>query len=427
MNDNDILKIFIRSGRIDSNKIRKIQNSDEYKEIKEYLDNRFSDYSGSYAEIINRIRFNIEVAPVCKCCGAPVQWISKNKYRDFCSCSCKNKYMFNEIKEKSIVNHGSAFNRNKFKDTILKKFGKENWCNREKFKETFSRKSKEEIDEITEKKKNTNLERYGDENFNNRELSRYTTTLHYGVDNYFKTQECKTKSKLSYYKNKNEIDERIKTTKLHKYNSYNNYYKAKHTKLIKYGDENYNNRIKAKQTCIDKYGVENIFNLEYYKKKSHSIESINKIKQTSLCKYGTEFPIQSPAIQSKIVETKRKNNTFNTSKPEEQTFDILKQKYPDVIRQYRSELYPFSCDFYIPSMDLYVECNYHWTHGGHPFNEKDIHDQEKLKLWQSKNTKFYNNAINTWTVRDVKKRKIAKQNNLNFIELWNINQLNNIL
>ena len=152
MTDNDILQFFLVNGRINSNKIRKIKSKDyTYSEIRKYLDNRFSDYSHSYTEIINRIRFHIEVAPVCKCCGAPVQWISKDKYRDFCSCSCKNKYMFDEIKEKSIINHGSAFNRNKFKDTILKKFGKENWCNREKFKETFSEKSKEEIDEINKK------------------------------------------------------------------------------------------------------------------------------------------------------------------------------------------------------------------------------------------------------------------------------------
>ena len=28
--------------------------------------------------------------------------------------------------------------------------------------------------------------------------------------------------------------------------------------------------------------------------------------------------------------------------------------------------YPFACDFYISSLDLFIECNYHWTHGGKP-------------------------------------------------------------
>lgn len=39
------------------------------------------------------------------------------------------------------------------------------------------------------------------------------------------------------------------------------------------------------------------------------------------------------------------------------------------------------------------------------------------------NTKYYNNAITTWTVRDVQKRKVAKENNLNYKEFWNINEL----
>ena len=42
-------------------------------------------------------------------------------------------------------------------------------------------------------------------------------------------------------------------------------------------------------------------------------------------------------------------------------------------------------------IDLYIECNYHWTHGGHIFNKDNINDMEKLNKWKQKNTKFYNN------------------------------------
>ena len=28
---------------------------------------------------------------------------------------------------------------------------------------------------------------------------------------------------------------------------------------------------------------------------------------------------------------------------------------------------PFACYFYIPSLDLFIECNYRWTHGGKPY------------------------------------------------------------
>ena len=40
--------------------------------------------------------------------------------------------------------------------------------------------------------------------------------------------------------------------------------------------------------------------------------------------------------------------------------------------------------------------------------------------WQekSKNSKYYQNAIENWTIRDVEKRDIAKKNNLNWIEIF---------
>ena len=69
-----------------------------------------------------------------------------------------------------------------------------------------------------------------------------------------------------------------------------------------------------------------------------------------------------------------------------------------------------------------IEYNGTWTHGGHPFDENNQEDIDKLNLWKSKNTKYYNNAISTWTNRDIRKRNIAKQNNLNFIELWNFQE-----
>ena len=43
-------------------------------------------------------------------------------------------------------------------------------------------------------------------------------------------------------------------------------------------------------------------------------------------------------------------------------------------------------------------------------------EMEILKIWQekAKQSKFYENAIKTWTERDVKKQKIAKENHLNY-------------
>ena len=94
----------------------------------------------------------------------------------------------------------------------------------------------------------------------------------------------------------------------------------------------------------------------------------------------------------------------------------------DIIREYKSIEYPYNCDFYIKSLNLYIECNFHWTHGGHSYDSENLEDLEIIEKWKSKKSKYYNNAITTWTVRDVRKRNIAKKNNLNYIEFFDFNK-----
>lgn len=92
----------------------------------------------------------------------------------------------------------------------------------------------------------------------------------------------------------------------------------------------------------------------------------------------------------------------------------------DILRQYKSDVYPFNCDFYIKSHNLYIECNFSWTHGGYFFNSNNQCDIEKLKSMQSKHSKYYDNAIMTWTVRDVAKLSIAITNSLNYLVFWTV-------
>lgn len=120
--------------------------------------------------------------------------------------------------------------------------------------------------------------------------------------------------------------------------------------------------------------------------------------------------------------TKKKNNSFNKSKAEEEFFDYLLKENINktILRQYRDERYPFYCDFYIKEDDLFIECNFHWTHGGHPFDKNNPLDIQKLNEWEekAKTSKFYQTAIEVWTIRDVKKREVAIKNNLNIKILY---------
>jgi hypothetical protein len=269
--------------------------------------------------------------------------------------------------------------------------------------------------ECQKRREQTNFEKYGYYgNFGNKhtqDKAKQTIISKYDVDNVFKLKEIREKSEK--------------------------------TKLKKYGNKHYHNQEKIKQTCLERYNSTSpLGNREIWEQtRKHTIEKYGaaynkeKLNETLLQKYGVKWFTQSQKLidkaqsneaKEKQYKTKKKNHTLNSSKIELESYDLLKQKYPDVIHHYKdNNHYPFSCDFYIPGLDLFIECNYHWTHGGHPYNENNKEDIETLNKWKEKDTKFYVNAITTWTIRDVNKRNIVKQNNLNYIEFWNIEELKN--
>ena len=107
------------------------------------------------------------------------------------------------------------------------------------------------------------------------------------------------------------------------------------------------------------------------------------------------------------------DNLFNTSIPEEKLNDLLVEKYgeKDVFRQFISKKYPWHCDFYIKSIDTFIELQGMWTHGSHPYNPNSIKDQVKLQQWQSianNGSRVYRNAIKVWTILDPNKRKMEE-------------------
>lgn len=127
----------------------------------------------------------------------------------------------------------------------------------------------------------------------------------------------------------------------------------------------------------------------------------------------------------KSSETKRKNNSFNSSKPESTYYSKLCEEYgkSDVLSNYNKDSrYPFHCDFYIKSLDLFIELNLHWTHGGRPFDPNDEGCQKQLALWEekAKTSKFYQQAIYVWTQLDVRKRETALQNKINYKCLYKL-------
>lgn len=199
-------------------------------------------------------------------------------------------------------------------------------------------------------------------------------------------------------------------------------------------------REKTINTCLEKYGAKRYIDSKEGKAKITKIKSDpdfrnkmrdiissadvqNKIRMTSLSRYGVEFPTQTKAVQDKIYRTKKQNHTVNSSKSEVRMYDILLGRFgkEDVVHQYkRDERYLFMCDFYIKSLDLFIELNAHWTHGGHWFDANDHKDLMKLKQWtlNAESSLYYKSAVYIWTVRDIEKRNAAIQNHLNYLVFW---------
>ena len=192
--------------------------------------------------------------------------------------------------------------------------------------------------------------------------------------------------------------------------------KTEQTNLIKYGHTNFSNPDKAKQTCLVKYGVDN-------PAKHKSIQT--KIQETTLERYGVKCQFQRPDLREKALSEeayRKRNETMfkngNSSSAEDRCYDLIKTVFPNTIRPYKSELYPYLCDFYVPELDLYIECHFFWTHGGHFFDSSNPDDVAIIEEWKAHNTKFYDNAVYNWTVRDLEKLQCAMDNDLNYLVCW---------
>lgn len=184
-----------------------------------------------------------------------------------------------------------------------------------------------------------------------------------------------------------------------------------------------------KENMLSYYGVDHPFKLPEIRRK---IENTIKVKYGVKCypqtkEYKDFMSKHIDEINIKRYNTKKKNNTFNTSKPEDLLYIYIKEKFPSVERQYNKDnRYPFACDFYIPELDLFLELNGTWIHGKHPYDPTSQEDQQTLEQWKEKydngNHPMYLSAINGWTKRDVKKRNIAIKEKLNFKEVWSLKE-----
>lgn len=284
------------------------------------------------------------------------------------------------------------------------------------------------------------------------EKQRRTIMARYGVDNPMKAKAVQDKARATcmeryghaWAMSSSETRAKVTATSRMKYGTDRPQSsdvvreKIKATLRARYGTENIMTlpeiKAKARRTCLKRYGTEEPLAAPEVREKIRatnmaryggtapmaSSEVRARCMATNVARYGVPYVVQTSDVVRKTRESKAARGTFGTSESEEVLYSRLRGVFgsDDVVRQYKSDRYPFACDFYIKSRDMYIELNAAWTHGGHWFAPDDGDDASVLQLWTERGTKYYLNAIHTWTVADVRKRDVARANGLNYIVFW---------
>ena len=215
-------------------------------------------------------------------------------------------------------------------------------------------------------------------------------------------------------------------------------------------------KLNGRATCKERYGNEEIFKTEHFKKvagdtneRNYGVRSYSQSQEyrdlyknkewvkkkekkksdTIKERYDCDNTNQIPGVKEKRYNTMKKNGTLGSqrSKIEVICFDLLKIKFPDAKHTYRDkERYPFNCDAYIPSKDLFIEFHFDWTHGYEPFDQNNLKLMNKLNSWKekAKTSKYYKKAISTWTDLDIRKLETFINNKLNYKIFYNEKEFN---
>lgn len=125
--------------------------------------------------------------------------------------------------------------------------------------------------------------------------------------------------------------------------------------------------------------------------------------------------INTPSALAKSKNTKFMNGTYKTSKSEDSFYKKLELfiDSSEILRGYVDDRYPFNCDFYVKSLDLFIEYQGHPTHGTRPFNANDLECVREAEMLQQ-----HGFSLNTYKVRDVNKLNIAKRNKINLLLIY---------
>lgn len=339
---------------------------------------------------------------------------------------------------------GSPEGREKARRTSLERYGTEHPMQNAKVKERHAESVREHFGvdqplastEVRAKRAQTMIERHGDEIpmrcADIRAQAQETARERYGVDWAIASDEvkqrinesCQEKFGVDWPMQSPEVRERMRAGLVEKLGVEHALEsdevkaamveRSQETWGVDWPCQSEDVKQKIRETCRERYGVN--WPVQSDVARVHTIETCRE-------RYGVDSVMQCEDFVARAFETRRKNGTLSTSAPEDQLYELLCERFgeEDVVRQYRDARYPFACDFYVRSFDLFIELNASWTHGGHWFDAESDEDQAVLDKWRMRadaGHPFYAAAIETWTVRDVRKRACMMSNGIKVLVFW---------
>lgn len=197
----------------------------------------------------------------------------------------------------------------------------------------------------------------------------------------------------------------------------------------------------AQQTNLRRHGGRNVMDDQDVR---------DRLAVTNTEKYGGLSPFSSVDVKAKVFRIRHsdvadeldrmkaagkvRQDVVVDSVQELRMLKLLCHQFSvdDVYTQYgptqADDRYPFHCDFYIKSIDLFIELNAYYSHGKHWFDPKSSDDQALADKWRSTGSRLNLEAADVWTMRDPKKRQAAKANRLRYLVFWdNDNALSDVV
>jgi hypothetical protein len=241
-------------------------------------------------------------------------------------------------------------------------------------------------------KRQTSLERYGVENAMQTpealEKRKETCLERYGVESVFQVPEVLEKRRTTYTANWG-VDHPMKSEEGRRQHS--------NAMLSRSEQDREVQRVKTRQTCLRRFGVEHpMFDpnsayrqkrdktcLERYSSavptKSEQVKS--KTRATNIGRYGTPFPMMNEDVKARMVEslkqndlqaiaikrfeTMKRNGSFRKSRAEDKMYELLARYFgtDDVERNKRPEGTAWPIDFYVKSIDAWIQVDGIYWHG----------------------------------------------------------------